>query len=422
MSNIENGVLLMKYYIKELENGNYGLVKIESIFLLMFAILNEKVNAINGYIVSKKLDKIKIEKIISEELNKLTEVEQKVLRLRYGLENGYTHTYEEVGRELVKTSHYARQKEEDALRQLKQANSLSFVQEMIQSMKRKPISYCVKFKEVMISELYDFVFKKKRNQDTLLYHICNKQKIDIHITNFQFPSELTIDDINLSIRAYNCLRRGNIYQLQDLINLSDEDLIKIRNMNQKRVIEIREKMNAFISANDSVEKALQKTKDSTVKIEIDIVRNGETTKYKYSLDTMSLSYVPEYLFNDLFPQHEKSLYNENYSCFSTYVNEFLLFLGYVDLEQVFNDRQLLDGCLYGLGIVEEKHYITNKYVEYMDTHAIYHSISYDVYQKLQAEIKYLRTSEDLIERDIQDEIINNLLEEQLQKEIKSKVA
>ena len=61
MSNIENGVLLMKYYIKELENGNYGLVKIESIFLLMFAILGEKINGINGYIVSKKLDKVKIE-------------------------------------------------------------------------------------------------------------------------------------------------------------------------------------------------------------------------------------------------------------------------------------------------------------------------------------------------------------------------
>lgn len=412
----------MEYYIKELNNGDYELVEIDNIFILMLAILGNEINGKTGYIILNQLDKKEIEKIISEELEELTDQERKVLRLRYGLDDGCMHTLQDIAKKIVKTQENIRQIENNAFRKLKYPRQLSYVKEMIRNIERKPISYPAKFKDIMMSELVDFVFKNKINQDTLLYHILNKQNIEMRVIKFGYPLELTINDIGLSIRSYNCLMRANIRKVQDLINLSDDDLIKIRNLGQKSLKEIRTQINKLILADDNVAEILKKTEDAIVSIEIDIVRNGDTTTYKYSLDTSSLSCVPKYLFEELFPDHEKSLYNESHSYFSTYVNEFLLFLGYVDLDQVFADRHILDKCLYDLNIVEDKQYITKKYLEYNNIHAIYYSISHDIYQELREEINYIRTSKDFVERDIQDEMIRDLLNKQVEKDIKSKVS
>ena len=60
-----------------------------------------------------------VKKTLDEVLETLTDREEKVLRLRYGLLDGKTHTLEEVGREFGVTRERIRQIESKALRKLR---------------------------------------------------------------------------------------------------------------------------------------------------------------------------------------------------------------------------------------------------------------------------------------------------------------
>ena len=45
--------------------------------------------------------------------------------------------------------------------------------------------------------------------------------------------ETPIEDLDFSVRAYNCLKRAGVHTLQDLVNKSDAEVIKIRNLSKK---------------------------------------------------------------------------------------------------------------------------------------------------------------------------------------------
>lgn len=54
--------------------------------------------------------------------------------------------------------------------------------------------------------------------------------------------ETTIEDLDFSVRAYNCLKRANIHTLQDLVNMSEGDMMKIRNLGKKSLKEVLDKV------------------------------------------------------------------------------------------------------------------------------------------------------------------------------------
>ena len=53
---------------------------------------------------------------------------------------------------------------------------------------------------------------------------------------------LSIDELNLSVRTYNCLKRANVATVADILKLSSEDILQIRNICKKVVDEIIEKL------------------------------------------------------------------------------------------------------------------------------------------------------------------------------------
>ncbi|NLK94208.1 MAG: hypothetical protein GX275_03300 [Clostridiales bacterium] len=53
-----------------------------------------------------------------------------------------------------------------------------------------------------------------------------------------FKENIEIEKVNISVRAYNCLKRSSINKLYELMALSDDDLIKIRNLGEKSLEEI----------------------------------------------------------------------------------------------------------------------------------------------------------------------------------------
>ena len=52
-----------------------------------------------------------------------------------------------------------------------------------------------------------------------------------------------IEDLDLSVRSYNCLRRAGIVTIKDLISETDNDIIKCRNLGRKSYMEIKIKLN-----------------------------------------------------------------------------------------------------------------------------------------------------------------------------------
>lgn len=54
--------------------------------------------------------------------------------------------------------------------------------------------------------------------------------------------DTTIDDLELSVRAYNCLKRASINNVQDLINKSENEMMKIRNLGKKSLKEVIDKI------------------------------------------------------------------------------------------------------------------------------------------------------------------------------------
>ena len=54
--------------------------------------------------------------------------------------------------------------------------------------------------------------------------------------------EMTIDDMDLSVRSYNCLKRANINTVEDLISKTEEEMMKVRNLGRKSLEEVVNKL------------------------------------------------------------------------------------------------------------------------------------------------------------------------------------
>ena len=57
--------------------------------------------------------------------------------------------------------------------------------------------------------------------------------------------EMTIEELDLSVRSFNCLKRAGINSVNDLIEKSEEEMMKVRNLGKKSFDEVREKLNSL---------------------------------------------------------------------------------------------------------------------------------------------------------------------------------
>ena len=54
--------------------------------------------------------------------------------------------------------------------------------------------------------------------------------------------EMAIEELDLSVRSFNCLKRAEINTVEDLINRTEEDMIKVRNLGRKSLEEVIQKL------------------------------------------------------------------------------------------------------------------------------------------------------------------------------------
>ncbi len=57
--------------------------------------------------------------------------------------------------------------------------------------------------------------------------------------------EMSIEDLELSVRSFNCLKRANIATVEDLTNKSEADMMKVRNLGKKSLDEVTNKLHAL---------------------------------------------------------------------------------------------------------------------------------------------------------------------------------
>ena len=85
--------------------------------------------------------------------------------------------------------------------------------------------------------------------------VANKSTVVEHVGDTHNKMlELTIEELDLSVRSFNCLKRANINTVADLIARTEEDMMKVRNMGRKSLEEVQNKlamMNLSLASEDS---------------------------------------------------------------------------------------------------------------------------------------------------------------------------
>ena len=57
--------------------------------------------------------------------------------------------------------------------------------------------------------------------------------------------EMTIEELDLSVRAFNCLKRAGINTVAELVQRNQEDMMKVRNLGKKSLEEVEQKLIAL---------------------------------------------------------------------------------------------------------------------------------------------------------------------------------
>ena len=57
--------------------------------------------------------------------------------------------------------------------------------------------------------------------------------------------EMTIEELDLSVRSYNCLKRAGINTVEDLAKKSEEEMMKVRNLGRKSLEEVINKLHGL---------------------------------------------------------------------------------------------------------------------------------------------------------------------------------
>ena len=56
---------------------------------------------------------------------------------------------------------------------------------------------------------------------------------------------MTIEELDLSVRSFNCLKRAGINTVEDLVNKSEDEMMKVRNLGRKSLEEVMAKLDSL---------------------------------------------------------------------------------------------------------------------------------------------------------------------------------
>jgi hypothetical protein len=171
----------------------------------------------------------------------LTSREQTVLLARFKEKR----TLEEIGKEFDITRERVRQIERKAICKLNKVRKIFYTDfDEYLAFEKEHISKTEQLKQTIVEldKLIDKANYLIHNDDTTIREI--KEFLDL---TYEQRQEVLlklsgIEDLDLSIRSYNCLRRAGIETIEELTRKTIEELMKIRNLGRKSLKEIRKKL------------------------------------------------------------------------------------------------------------------------------------------------------------------------------------
>ena len=177
-------------------------------------------------------DEIYVKGVI-EVLKQLSERESKVLWERYYLKK----TLKDVGKVFNVTQERIRQIEAKAIRRLRHPKRISEI---------KAVSlhtYNILARTISAEAEEKLSTKEQELRDYYEAQIKNGKTI------YEIPiiavADKPIEELDLSVRAYNCMRRASKKTIGDLITMTEVDFYKIRNCGEKVIREITSKLKDF---------------------------------------------------------------------------------------------------------------------------------------------------------------------------------
>lgn len=171
---------------------------------------------------------------IMESLDALTEREQKVIRLRF--QSGLT--YEQAGKHFNVTRERIRQVEAKAIRKLRhprhwkhwKKDTMDKVFEVAEDRDRL--------------RLENMELKSRLTKIMDAMGMKEEQKQRVMDTKEKAP-DVSLDELELSVRSYNCLKRVGVAKLSDFDGWTMERLMKVRNLGRKSMEEVLHKLKEY---------------------------------------------------------------------------------------------------------------------------------------------------------------------------------
>ncbi len=151
--------------------------------------------------------------------------------------------------------------------------SIDFLQIDAIFMPAKKFNYTVEEKKVSVSNIHEKLFLEVWTNGSISPQEAISQGASIltqlfhPLTNISFKSkkeenkdtekqvsQILIEELQLSVRAYNCLKRAEIHSIADLLDYSQEELLEIKNFGQKSAEEVIEALSNKLNINLQKEK------------------------------------------------------------------------------------------------------------------------------------------------------------------------
>lgn len=203
------------------------------------------------------------------------------------------------------------------------------------------------FKELLINELEDLIQNdNKLIDDSYLKNIFTRNNYSIdELENYRKYdlSSFDIETLDLSVRSYNVLKRAGIDDLNELKKVINDDdfMMHIRNLGKKCLVEVRDKYNEFMRNREDVA-------DDTIYHTSITIHNGsdEKIKCRYILESENTRIIAEDLYHEFFEKnHDYSLIKDQDNFFDTKTTNMLLMAGYINIEHVIKDKDIINNML-----------------------------------------------------------------------------
>ena len=99
---------------------------------------------------------------------------------------------------------------------------------------------------IKLLDVFRKIFQRNKKQKEEFLEAMNQA--DAIITEAVYSNEkekvleMSIDELELSVRSYNCLKRAGINTVEELCNKTSDDMMKVRNLGRKSLEEVLAKL------------------------------------------------------------------------------------------------------------------------------------------------------------------------------------